>query len=234
MNRVHAINELIVNPNADVNNILARTKEAWEGVKVFFHKLRMTFWILLSENHRISFNTASVKLDQLINKVVQVTEPILHPTTKEEIYVEIAEIKTEITKFDEKYHSIPWLELDLLSCQSLASKRAENISWIEEFDRLSLELFTLEEKQPVKKKGSSKRKEHEPKVPDEINDLRIKIEDLRQKINENYVSIVNNPFNHLNDEELKAQTEEYTDLIDQRKGMGEQLREKEKELSEFD
>lgn len=254
MNRIHAINKLIASPQAEdkvINAILEGTKEAWEGVKTFFYKVTLTVWVLLRESHRITFNTASAKLLNLINKVSHAAEPVFTNSSDEEEYVEedgeedsaLEEkkkgLQKEISELEEeiktKYKNIYFIKSDINKCEEVARVRRENPPLLDEYDQLSLKLFAIEDarqkQKPVKKsKTSPMLSEQEQK---EI-ELRVRLKKVKKKIDKNSLSIHFNDFNGLKDEELKIKTDELRHTAAELEVKVETLKKKEEELAALD
>lgn len=174
MNRVDAIHKLIENPQAtegEIDTLLARTQEVWNGFKTFLSKIKLTIWVLFWGKHSISLNEACENLKKIINKVKGAVEKILPKVEKktleieknehaeqdssnEEVFLhesvihqnEVAVLKLRLEKFDEKNGNNYKLEYELRRYNETIQEKLEIIPLIEEFDRKSFELFAIQER----------------------------------------------------------------------------------------
>lgn len=174
MNRVDAIHKLIENPQAtegEIDSLLARTQEVWNGFKTFLSKIKLTIWVLFWDKHSISLNEACENLKKIINKVtaavenilpkavensleIENDEPELENSSNEEVSLsetainknEVAILKLRLAKFDEKNGNNYKLEYELRRYNETIQEKLEIIPLIEEFDRKSFELFAIQEK----------------------------------------------------------------------------------------
>lgn len=253
MNRVHAIYKLIENPqieDKDIQDILARTKEVWEGFKTLLYKVFFTVRVIISENFRVSFKNASDKLTQLIHKVSPIAIPEA-PSEDEEEEIEVDEgtpyrnlldeeavsaaekeildLKQQIESFDKEHKSHYQLEYELNRCNEVAKLKAENIVLLKEYDDLSLIMFEVEKEMNKQKAELTKhllkiKKTKSEEVSAILHELENRFVDLSSKVKNLKSRIDENSWKIGNDNPYKSMKPEA--LESKKKELEELIREK--------